>query len=224
MGITPVAFAGLKVSPIQLYISDQKNQRSTTLNFDYSGSKEAKIFEAVAMKWTQNAQGEEVLEPDTTLLINPKNFVVQPNSKQIIRIGFAHPVSSMGLKEEGTWRVIFNEVAPIVEQNAMSFLFNISLPVFVGKQTKADLSFQPHYVGNHLYIRTQNNALSHIQIKELTLLNAQGRQLSKSQDMKYLLAKQSYAFDFGVVVLDPKQKYQLKVLTDKSDLTLDYGL
>ena len=93
-------YAGLKITPIQLYISDVKKQRSATVTLDYNESDQAKIFEVSAVKWGQNAEGEDVLEPDNSVVINPKNFVLQPNSKQIVRVGFTQMQAP---KKEETW-------------------------------------------------------------------------------------------------------------------------
>ena len=48
-------YAGLKITPIQLYISDIKKQRSATVTLGYKESDQPKIFEVSAVKWAQNA-------------------------------------------------------------------------------------------------------------------------------------------------------------------------
>ncbi len=58
-----------------------------------------------------NAQGEDVLEPEQDILINPKNFVLQPNAQQVIRVGFSRPLSKEEMAQEKTWRIVFKEIA-----------------------------------------------------------------------------------------------------------------
>ena len=101
----------------------------------------AKIFEATAVRWTQNEKGEDVYTPDPDVLINPKNFVLQPDSRQLVRVGFSQPVGAMNLKEEGAWRVLFNEIPPVEQENSVSFLFTISLPLFTGGSNLAQLRY-----------------------------------------------------------------------------------
>ena len=81
--------AGIKFSPIQLYIENSKKQRSTTVNIESTGLKYSKIYEISAFKWQQNERGDDVLVEDKTLLFNPRTFELKPESKQIVRIGFS---------------------------------------------------------------------------------------------------------------------------------------
>ena len=222
--ISAAVHAGLKVTPIQLYVSEKNNQRSATVTFDYTGSDAPKIFEATAVKWSQNEKGEDVYIPDPDILINPKNFVLQPESKQVVRVGFPQPVRAMNLKEEGTWRVIFNETPPVADQSAMNFLFNISMPLFAGEQKSASLAPSISYRANRLIVTLQNKAASHIQIKDLAIEDASGKAIATSNNMTYLLANKQNEFDMGQVKLESQQKYTLKINTGKGDKPLEIVL
>ena len=219
--VSAALHAGLKVTPIQLCVAEKNNQRSATVTFDYSGSDAIKIFEATAVKWTQNEKGEDVYIPDPDVLINPRNFVLQPESKQVVRVGFPQPVRAMNLKEEGTWRVIFNETPPVADQNSMNFLFNISMPLFAGEQKSANLAPSISYRGNHLIVTLHNKAMSHIQIKDLAIEDASGKAIASSNNMTYLLANKQNEFDMGQVKLENQKKYTLKINTDKGDKPLE---
>lgn len=215
------AFAGLKISPIQLFISEKTKKRSVTLTLDAKAVPAAKIFEMSAVKWTQNANGEDILEPDPSVIINPKNFVIQPDGKQIIRVGFSQALGAMNLNQEGTWRIIFSEVPAITQETAVNFLFNISVPLFVGKQDKVNLVVEPVIENKRLLMQVKNNADSHIQILKITLLDQNKKQVISSSEMKYLLAQQQYQFDLGETRLGDIKNYQLLVETDKSDQPLE---
>lgn len=214
-------YAGLKITPIQLYISDTKKQRSATVTMEYRDIETPKIFEVSAVKWTQNSKGEDVLEPDSSVIINPKNFVLQPNSKQIVRVGFVQPTSD---KNEETWRIVFNEVPPIVKQNAVSFLFNISLPLFVGKQDKIKLAIQPVFKGKQLTLNVKNDTNTHVQIKKITLVDDNKKEIAVSNDMKYLLKNQQKDFDFGEVKIENLNKYKLIIETDRNNFPMEFNL
>lgn len=214
-------YAGLKITPIQLYISDVKKQRSATVTLDYSESDQAKIFEVSAVKWGQNAEGEDVLEPDNSVVINPKNFVLQPNSKQIVRVGFTQMQAP---KKEETWRIIFNEIAPTVKESKVNFLFNISVPLFVGVQEKVKLNFNPVYNGSQLSLNVKNNTNTHVQIKKITILDDKKQEVAVTTDMKYLLNNQQQKFNFGEIKLGNFNKYKLIIETDRSELPMEFNL
>ena len=214
-------YAGLKITPIQLYISDVKKQRSATVTLDYSESDQAKIFEVSAVKWGQNAEGEDVLEPDNSVVINPKNFVLQPNSKQIVRVGFTQMQAP---KKEETWRIIFNEIAPTVKESKVNFLFNISVPLFVGVQEKVKLNFNPVYNGSQLSLNVKNNTNTHVQIKKITILDDKKKEVAVTTDMKYLLNNQQQKFNFGEIKLGDFNKYKLIIETDRSELPMEFNL
>ncbi|QQN39855.1 molecular chaperone [Acinetobacter sp. CS-2] len=214
-------YAGLKITPIQLYISDVKKQRSATVTLDYSDSDQAKIFEVSAVKWGQNAEGEDVLEPDNSVVINPKNFVLQPNSKQIVRVGFTQMQAP---KKEETWRIIFNEIAPTVKESKVNFLFNISVPLFVGVQEKVKLNFNPVYNGSQLSLNVKNNTNTHVQIKKITILDDKKKEVAVTTDMKYLLNNQQQKFNFGEIKLGDFNKYKLIIETDRSELPMEFNL
>jgi len=214
-------YAGLKITPIQLYISDVKKQRSATVTLDYNESDQAKIFEVSAVKWGQNAEGEDVLEPDNSVVINPKNFVLQPNSKQIVRVGFTQMQAP---KKEETWRIIFNEIAPTVKESKVNFLFNISVPLFVGVQEKVKLNFNPVYNGSQLSLNVKNNTNTHVQIKKITILDDKKKEVAVTTDMKYLLNNQQQKFNFGEIKLGNFNKYKLIIETDRSELPMEFNL
>ena len=162
--LSPNIYAGLKISPIQLYISEKTRQRSATITLESSGLKEAKIFEMSAVKWTQNDKSEDVFEPDPTILINPKNFVIQPESKQIVRVGFTQPLAAIVGPQEKTWRIIFSEVPAVAKETSVSFLFNISVPLFLGNQDKDKLDIKTAYNQDNLVMNVKNDSSSHLQL------------------------------------------------------------
>ncbi len=76
MFFLPVSYAGVSVEPVQMYITGQAKQKTTTVTLESKDAVQKRIFEVKAFKWTQNANGENVLEPDDSLMLNPKNFIL----------------------------------------------------------------------------------------------------------------------------------------------------
>lgn len=213
-------WAEFGVTPTQLYITN-KQQRSTTVTLSLSEGSEKKIFEASAMKWSQNAKGEDVLEPDPNIIINPKNFVIKSNSEQVIRVGFRQLPS---LEREGTWRIFFKEVPPALKANTVQFMMNLSIPLFVGQQKEIDLKAIPRFENNNLLVNIKNNAESHVQITGMTLIDENKKEIALNYDRKYLLTKQENNFKFSQIKSRNIDSYKILIKTDKSEKPLELKL
>ncbi len=174
-----------------------------------------------AYKSSQNAQGEDVLEPEQDILINPKNFVLQPNAQQVIRVGFTadHFLRKKWRKKNLAY--CFKEIAPVVEEDALQFLFTISVPLFVGKQDAIQVTATPRYQNDHLFLEIENHAASHVQISSISILNQQKQPIATTREMKYLLNQQKHSFDMGQIKLSDLKNYILKLETDKSEQAIE---
>jgi fimbrial chaperone protein len=216
-----VVYANMVISPTQMYLGDKARQRSATVVMEATDLTEPKSFEMFAYKWSQNAQGEDVLEPEQDLLINPKNFVLQPKTQQIIRVGFSRPLTKEEMAQERIWRIIFKEIAPVVEEDTLQFLFTISVPLFVGKQDAINVTATPRYQNNRLFLEIENHAASHVQISSISILDQKRQAIATSSEMKYLLNQQKHSFDMGQIKLSDLKNYILKLETDKSEQAIE---
>lgn len=214
-------YADMEVQPTQLYI--EKN-RSASVTFKLTDEKETKIYNVTAVQWSQNEKGEDILTPDPTVLINPKNFSIKPEKSQTVRVGFSQPVQAMNLKQEGSWRIIFTEIPPIKEQETVKFLLNFSLPLFVGKQQKANLTPDIKYKSDQLILNLKNNASSHVQIKEIKLIDSNGKMIATNSDPRYLLAYQKNEFNLGSVKLISSKGYKLLITVDNQNEPVEITL
>lgn len=155
-----------------------------------------------------------MLEPDNSLIINPKNFILQANGKQTIRIGFNRPVESvLEGQQEGTWRVIVDEIPQAVKESSVNFLVSFNLPLFVGKQEDVKLNFNVE--NNKLIVK--NNAKSHIQIANLKIVDANKKEVFKTETMNYLLANKSASYDLNNIRISNPKNYYVQLFTDKND-------
>ena len=209
-----VSNAGVSVDPVQMYIQNPTKQRTTTLTLESKDETEKRIFEVKAFKWTQKENGENVLEPDNSLIINPKNFILQPNGKQTIRVGFNRPIESiLSGQQEGIWRVIVDEIPQAVKESSVNFLVSFNLPLFVGKQEDVKLNFNVE--NNKLIVK--NNAKSHIQIANLKIVDANKKEVFKTETMNYLLANKSASYDLNNIRISNPKNYYVQLFTDKND-------
>lgn len=206
--------ADVSIDPVQMYILNDAKQKTTTLTLESINETEKKLFEVKAFKWDQNKNGEDVLEPEDALIINPRSFILQPNGKQVIRIGFNRPRQSiLAGKQEGTWRILVEEIPQTVKESSITFLLNFNLPLFIGKQDDIKLKFN---IENDKLI-VLNKANSHIQIANLKIIDSNKKEIFKSDTLGYALANKSLSYDLKGLKIQDLNKYYVKLQTDKSN-------
>lgn len=215
--LNTTASAGISMSPVQLYISGDK-QKTATLTLESKDEPDKKIFEVKAYKWTQNDLGQDVLEPDTSLIVNPKNFIIHPNSAQTIRAGFVRPIESLLTNgEESSWRLIAEEMPQAVTDSTVNFLVSFNLPLFVGAQEDVNVNFKI----KEGKLAVHNQAKSHIQIHNLKIVNADKKEVFKFDSMFYLLAGKSRSVDLKNIRFDNVKNYRVILNTDKDDKEIE---
>lgn len=206
--------ADVAIDPVQMYILNDTKQKTITLTLESINEAEKKIFEIKAFKWDQNNKGEDVLEKDNTLIINPRNFILKPNEKQVIRVGFNRPIASvLDGREEGAWRIIIEELPQPVKESSITFLMNFNLPLFIGKQDNLKLNFN---IENDKLV-VKNKAKSHVQISKLQILDSNKKEVFTSNNMKYALEDKNIFYELGGVKINNPQNYFVKLITDKSN-------
>ncbi|WP_326518731.1 fimbrial biogenesis chaperone [Acinetobacter sp. CAAS 2-6] len=217
-------YAAIAIEPVQLYLSDQAKQRSTTLTFDSKREKISRNFEVKAVKWTQNEQGQDIYEVDPSIMINPKAFILKPDSKQMIRVGFNRPIASLGLKKEMSWRIVFTEIPSVIEESGLNFAFNISVPLFVGKQSDINIQLKIKKNNRNSYLNIYNIADSHIQIKELSILDQSDKEVFKLDSMRYLLSQSQVNLELGDLKIGDWNKYTVLIKTDKEEKGMKFKI
>lgn len=206
--------ADVAIDPVQMYILNDTKQKTITLTLESINEAEKKIFEIKAFKWDQNNKGEDVLEKDNTLIINPRNFILKPNGKQVIRVGFNRPIASvLDGREEGAWRIIIEELPQPVKESSITFLMNFNLPLFIGKQDNLKLNFN---IENDKLV-VKNKAKSHVQISKLQILDSNKKEVFTSNNMKYALEDKNIFYELGGIKINNPQNYFVKLITDKSN-------
>lgn len=186
--LQPYAHADLTISPVQLYITGDRGERSTTSTLNTLGEKSDRTYELSVYRWTQDEQGNDILTPDTELVVNPKALIIKPDSKKVIRFGFRQALNTMNLKQEETWRVKFNEIPSPLQKTGMNIALNFSVPIFVGSGFKSDVTFRfAKDAENHTTLIAKNSGTAHFQITKFSLQDATGKKLTEVDMMKYIL-------------------------------------
>ena len=218
------AHADLSIFPIKLFITGDNGQRTTTMNVISSNEEPLQSYEINVFRWTQDDQGHEVLTPDTELMVNPLSFMLEPNSKRIIRMGFKQPIASMQLQEEAAWRIIFTPLPDAKKAKGLKYAYSFNVPLFAGKDFKPEMSFQlAKNNKNQPVLLAKNSGTAHFQITGLKLQDTAGKDIFNSKELKYVLPRKQVSFDLNTLAVKPDAGLKLTVQTAGSE-TLQFDV
>ncbi|ATO21119.1 hypothetical protein BS636_15560 (plasmid) [Acinetobacter sp. LoGeW2-3] len=210
--MSATAYANVAIYPVKMQINGDNRQRTTTINLHSSADETPKNYEVYVYKWTQDSNGNDILTPDNQLVISPASFVLEPNSKQVIRMGFKQPISAMNLQKEEAWRIKISPLPDTEKSNGIKYAYGFNVPLFAGKNFKADLSFQfAKDLNNQPAIHAKNLGTGHFQITGFTLQDGKGNSIFTSNEMKYILAQQQV--QLSIPAIKPQKGLQLIVQT-----------
>lgn len=210
--MSATAYANVAIYPVKMQINGDNRQRTTTISLQSSADETPKNYEVNVYKWTQDINGNDILTADNQLVISPASFVLEPNSKQTIRMGFKQPISAMNLQKEEAWRIKISPLPDAAKSNGIKYAYGFNIPLFAGKNFKADLSFQlTKDSNNQPIIHAKNIGTGHFQITSFTLQDAKGNSIFISTEMKYILAQQQ--IKLSIPAFKPQKGLQLIVQT-----------
>jgi fimbrial chaperone protein len=102
--LSSVTLAGdFKVSPMKLEFD--KDKKTDVLKLKNQGEGELRL-QVEAMKWSQDADGEDTYSETTDIFFYPKILVLKGNESRVIRTGIKMPPS----EEEKTYRLFVTEI------------------------------------------------------------------------------------------------------------------
>lgn len=124
----PSAFAGnYGVSPLDVQFSPQQKTAVLTVTNDDAKPLAIRLR---AMRWTQDAAGQDVYEEASDLIFFPKRLDLKPGEKRIVRAG----VNDLPAKGERAYRLFLEELAPPPAadggQTKLAVLVTFGVPVF----------------------------------------------------------------------------------------------
>jgi fimbrial chaperone protein len=126
LGCASIAYAGsLTVSPVRIDLNNKKS--SSTVQVTNQGDAPVTV-QARAVEWRMDA-GENKYEETNDFIVSPPVFTLQPQQRQMIRLGIRGGVSPADI--ERTYRLILEEVPKAPQAGAIAMVFNISVPVFL---------------------------------------------------------------------------------------------
>jgi fimbrial chaperone protein len=198
----PATAASLRISPIG--IDMPASQRAASMTLVNTGadpvSLQLRIF-----KWIQ-ANGEEVLEPATDMLVSPPATTIPPGASYTVRIARE---SNAPVQSELSYRVFIDElpkpVDPRTVGQGVSMVLRTSLPVFVvDSKAFAKLEWKVWQDTSGLHVDATNSGQRHAKITGLTVSPEGGAPLVFGAGLNgYVLAGSHKRFDLK---LDAKTK------------------
>lgn len=116
---------GLQITPLSVTLKPLDRAGSLTIANHETA---AKLFQLRVQAWHQS-DGTDQLTPTDDLLAVPPIFKLAPGATQVIRVGVRQPPQGV---QEQTYRLFIAEVpSKVPGTNAIQFVLNFSVPVFV---------------------------------------------------------------------------------------------
>ena len=172
------------VSPVRVFLEPRDRAAALTL---VNGADAEVVLQADVMRWSQDADGQDRLEPSDDLLISPPILKLPPRSRQVVRLA---RLVAPDLQRQQTYRLLLREVPdlrPTPEQVArLPITLVLSIPVFLGAPAaQADVQCELH-ASQPPQVACRNQGRAHAQVRELSLLQG-GRTLARFDGAVYLL-------------------------------------
>ena len=175
----------LEVSPIRIALPAERPM--ATLHLHNHGDRDTTIH-LDAMRWRQE-NGEDIYEPDDTLLVTPPIVHLPGGEEQLVRIGFAKPKTVA--TTDAAYRVFIREIPreKVVDAATVRVVLQIGVPVFVLPNHHAHAKIdwrvvrQPDGLFN---IEAQNVGDVHVQVTKIDVRSVGGTAGAGAADMNIM--------------------------------------
>lgn len=188
---SPAHSSSLSVTPVLVTLDARHRSISLTI---HNESGEAKVIQTELVRWAQQ-NGSNTYVPSRDLLVNPPIFTLQPDQRQIVRIGLKRRADA---KDELAYRLRITEVPPPPkpEFTGLHIALRFDIPVFISPKAAQHnrLSWKASRNSDgEVLLKLRNSSNHHVQVKDIKLDTVSGgRQLLDWQPMGFvLLARQT---------------------------------
>ena len=215
------SYAGsYSIQPVRATLSAV--QKVDALTVTNQGTEVANI-QLELMRWTQDEKGADVFEPTKDILATPPILAIQPNAKQVIRLGLRRPPAT---DSEQTYRLFLKELPSPPKEGftGLKVALNMSIPIFVLPNVKLTPQITWRLAVNaqkQLILYSHNQGKSHIQVANFTLKTEEKMLVSAQQVANYMLAQQKRAWPVKDAILNIGDKVQLLAQTDVGEFQAD---
>lgn len=164
---TSLASAGnYAVSPLDVQFTQSSRSAVLTITNDDSQPLTLRVR---AMRWTQNAAGQDDYQESQDLVFFPRRLDIQPGDKRIIRLG----INSLS-QQETAYRLFIDEVPQVQAgksgSSKLAVLISFGIPVFVTPgEVTGGLAIKHANVdkGGKLALELENTGNSRVRISRL---------------------------------------------------------
>ena len=196
--MVPAEAGNWRVAPIR--ISFDATSRSEVVTINNDGDQPLNL-EVSAVRWMQDASGQNIYQPATDLIYFPKQLVIEPQKERVIRTGVKVPAGN----QEKTYRLFIKEVPDRSQRgpNTVALAIQFGVPVFV-KPPNEEISgaiVDPQVAGGVLSARVENRGNSHFRVKNISIIGVSAageQQFSKELSGWYLLNNRSRTFEVAL--------------------------
>lgn len=129
-GLSEAQAGQIRISTVRIDLSDKQPAATVTITNDGA---EKSLVQIRALSWTQ-ADGKDVQEVTSQLIVTPPMAEIEPGGRQMIRVGF---VGKRQTPAEGTFRLQVEEVPrqDTEQQHNVETYLRISVPIFIAAAT-----------------------------------------------------------------------------------------
>jgi fimbrial chaperone protein len=221
----PAWAAPFAVNPVRIYMTPRDKAVAVTITNE--GNEEL-VMQADLYRWTQTADGEDVLEPTEDVFLTPPIIKLAGKSRQVVRLARLRPMQQ---GEQLTYRLIVREIPeakPSQEGLRVQIALAFSLPVFI---TPPKAKYQLACTAERTAADTvrascSNSGNAYAQLVNLALTSSTGEKLASRDTGGYILPGIKRSFDLKSSASSvPAGKAQLAIkLDDGSQQTFDITL
>jgi len=198
LAVSSVWAGSFQVSPIRLQLS--LRERATALHLANTGDT-ALVLHAEVMHWSQDTQGQDLLEPSNDLVLSPPVVNLPPGGQQVVRL--ARLAAPDPLRPR-SYRLIVRETPgfatePPPATGQVPFLLAMSLPVFIAPaQPLRQLQCQPEPPPASLVVSCLNEGNVFARVLRVDLGDP-ARPVARFEGATYVLpgARQRFALQVG---------------------------
>lgn len=222
--LIPFSWAGnYSVSPLSLQFSPQTKSAVITITNE---DKKNLTLRTRPMRWTQDANGEDIYKETDDLVIFPRRLEMKPSDKKIIRAG----INELNEEGEKAYRLYLQEIAPPQEpgQNLtrLSVLVDVGVPIFVSKgdvKQNATITQIAAQSPNSITLRIANLGTGHIRINQIT--TKEDKVFVENPPVRYVFPGVTRAFSIPIPAsFCSEKKATLKFDTNQTPIYADVAL
>jgi fimbrial chaperone protein len=173
----------LSVLPVNIFL--QPGQKATTLTVTNQGTSETAI-QIRGFAWSQKS-GEDELTPTDDVVVSPPIATIAAGGTQVVRL----ILRQSALAQEGTYRILVDQIPPPAEPGIVHIVLRLSIPVFSQPTTRAlsHVQFHVERKDGKMFLVGVNDGNSHDVIRDIELTTSDGVKLkTENSSSPYILA------------------------------------